>query len=296
MALASGRSDLSYWLEWRGWSLPGRRLLPGDLPAAAISGDAEAVVRLLDLGLPVDAVDPQGCTALLRAAGGGHEGIVGYLLERGADPGLSARTGATPLSAAISMRHARIVDVLLQAGADPDQSLPGEVTPLMLAAALGLPEIAGRLLNKGATVRACDAQGLTALHCAALHGFTARDRSRLLALFATGMGLYYQTPGAPYQYTNHRNETVMINGHGLYFYDTVSTVAQMQANDLITLMVGLPLLIVSAWLAFKGSLRGQLLLTGTLGFFLYTYMSMSMLTAYNALTFVEGLTLANKTA
>ena len=105
----------------------------------------------------------------------------------------------------------------------------------------------------------------------------------VLALFATGMGLYYQTPGAPYQYTNHRNETVMINGHGLYFYDTVSTVAQMQANDLITLMVGLPLLIVSAWLAFNGSLRGRLLLTGTLGFFLYTYMSMSMLTAYNAL-------------
>jgi len=108
----------------------------------------------------------------------------------------------------------------------------------------------------------------------------------VLALFATGMGLYYQTPGAPYQYTNHRNETVMINGHGLYFYDTVSTVAQMQANDLITLMVGLPLLIVSAWLAFNGSLRGRLLLTGTLGFFLYTYMSMSMLTAYNALFLV----------
>jgi len=108
----------------------------------------------------------------------------------------------------------------------------------------------------------------------------------VLALFATGMGLCYQTPGAPYQYTNLRNETVMINGHGLYFYDTVSIVAQMQANDLITLTVGLPLLIVSAWLAFNGSLRGRLLLTGTLGFFLYTYMSMSMLTAYNALFLV----------
>ena len=104
-----------------------------------------------------------------------------------------------------------------------------------------------------------------------------------LALFAAGMGLLYQTPGAPFPYTNHRGETVMINGHGLYFYDTVSTVAQMQANDLITLLVGLPLLVVSAWLAFNGSLRGRLLLAGTLGFFLYTYMSMAMLTAYNAL-------------
>jgi len=108
----------------------------------------------------------------------------------------------------------------------------------------------------------------------------------VLAVFAASMGLFYQTPGTPYQYTNHRGETVMINGHGLYHYDTISTVAQMQGNDLITLLVGLPLLVVATWLAFRGSLRGRLLLSGTLGFFLYTYMSMAMLTAYNALFLV----------
>jgi hypothetical protein len=108
----------------------------------------------------------------------------------------------------------------------------------------------------------------------------------VLALFAASMGLFYQTPGEPYQYTNHRGETVMINGHGLYHYDTVSSVAQMQGNDLITLVVGLPLLVVSTWLALSGSLRGRLLLAGTLGFFLYTYMSMAMLTSYNALFLV----------
>jgi hypothetical protein len=108
----------------------------------------------------------------------------------------------------------------------------------------------------------------------------------ILALFAAGMGLFYQTPGQPYPLTSFRGEQVMINGHGLYYYDTVSSAAQMQGNDLITLMVGLPLLVVSAWLAFRGSLRGRLLLTGTLGFFLYTYMSMSMLTAYNSLFLV----------
>jgi ankyrin repeat protein len=183
MALAAGRSDLSHWLEWRGWSLPGRPLQAIDLPAAAIAGDLEAVQRLLDLGLPVDAADLQGCTALLRAAGGGHVEIVRRLLEVGADKGVSARTGATPLSAAISMRHAGVVEQLLQAGANPNQALPGGVTPLMLAAALGLPEIAGRLLRQGAVVEAIDDQGLTALHCAALHAFTARDRQRVLALF-----------------------------------------------------------------------------------------------------------------
>jgi hypothetical protein len=107
-----------------------------------------------------------------------------------------------------------------------------------------------------------------------------------LALFAAAMGLFYQTPGQPYPYTNHRGEQVMLNGSGLYFYDTVSSAAQMQGNDLVTLVVGLPLLAVSAWLAFRGSLRGRLLLTGTLGFFLYTYMSMGMLTSYNALFLV----------
>jgi hypothetical protein len=104
-----------------------------------------------------------------------------------------------------------------------------------------------------------------------------------LSLIAAAAGLFFETPGEPIPYINHRGETVTLNGHGLYFYDTVSTAAQMQGNDLITLAVGLPLLAVSAWLAFRGSLRGQLLLAGTLGFFLYTYMSMSMLTAYNDL-------------
>jgi ankyrin repeat protein len=150
-----------------------------------MAGDAEAVLRLLELGLPVDGVDTQGCTALLRAAGGGHDVVVALLLERGADTRLAARTGATPLSAAISMRHVGVVDQLLRAGAEPDLALPGEVTPLMLAAALGQPELISRLLANGADPDARDAQGLGALHCAALHAFSSRDRQRVLALADT---------------------------------------------------------------------------------------------------------------
>jgi hypothetical protein len=90
----------------------------------------------------------------------------------------------------------------------------------------------------------------------------------VLALFAVAMGLFYESPGEPYPITSFRGEKVMINGHGLYYYDTVSSAAQMQGNDIITLGVGLPLLFISTWLAFRGSLRGRLLLTGTLGFFL----------------------------
>ncbi len=108
----------------------------------------------------------------------------------------------------------------------------------------------------------------------------------LLAFFAAAMGLFYQTPGEPYAYTNHRGESVIINGQGLYAYDTVSSAAQERGNDVVTLFVGLPLLVISAWMAFHGSLRGQLLLAGTFGFFLYTYMSMSMLTSFNVLFLV----------
>lgn len=108
----------------------------------------------------------------------------------------------------------------------------------------------------------------------------------VLALFAASMGLFYQTKGAPYSFTSLRGESVMINGRGLYFYDTVSSAAQQQGNDIVTLFVALPMLTFSTWLALRGSLRGRLLLTGTIGFFLYTYLSMSMLTAFNALFLV----------
>ncbi|MBK9670413.1 MAG: ankyrin repeat domain-containing protein [Thermomonas sp.] len=185
VALAAGRRDLADWLDWRGWRLPRRPLQASDVPAAAIVGDTDAVRRLLDLGLPVDAVDSQGCSALLRAAGGGHRALVDLLLARGANPALAAHTGATPLSAAVSMRQVEIVDCLLDAGAGLEQRLPGDVTVLMLAAALGLPELVSRLLQAGADLQATDAQGLSPLHCATLYGFTARERPRLVALLDT---------------------------------------------------------------------------------------------------------------
>ncbi len=105
----------------------------------------------------------------------------------------------------------------------------------------------------------------------------------VLALVAAVAGLLPGEPGEgqPYALTNFRGETVTINARGLYYWDTVSSAAQMQGNDMVTLGLGLPLLAISFWLTLRGSLRGRLLLTGTLGFFLYTYMSMCFGTAYN---------------
>lgn len=107
----------------------------------------------------------------------------------------------------------------------------------------------------------------------------------VLTLVAALAGLW-PGGGEPYPLTSFRGEQVTIQARGLYYWDTVSSAAQMQANDLVTLLVGLPLLAISCWLARRGSLRGGLLLTGTLGFFLYTYMSMCFGTAYNRLFLV----------
>ena len=181
LALSSGRREISRWLEWPRWPLPRRALRASDLPHAAQEGDADAVRRLLDLGLPLHATDAQGCTALLRACGGGHLALVQLLLERGANASLAARSGATCLSAALSMKHDAVVQALLAGGADPNQALPGGITPLMVAAALGQPKGVQALLAHGADARAADGEGGTALHAAAQYGFAARDRSRAVA-------------------------------------------------------------------------------------------------------------------
>ncbi len=103
----------------------------------------------------------------------------------------------------------------------------------------------------------------------------------VLTLAAALAGLW-PGEGSPYPLTNFRGEQVTINARGLYYWDTVSSAAQMQANDLVMVVLGLPLLALSYWLTLRGSLRGRLLLTGTLGFILYTYITMSVGAAYNA--------------
>jgi len=105
----------------------------------------------------------------------------------------------------------------------------------------------------------------------------------LLAFIAVGAGITWRGAGDSYEFISLRGEAVPIYGHGLYRYDSVSYAAQAIAQDVVTLILGIPLLITGVILTRKGSLRGQLLLTGTLGYMLYTYASYSFLSAYNQL-------------
>ncbi len=107
----------------------------------------------------------------------------------------------------------------------------------------------------------------------------------VLGLAATVAGLM-PAEGSPVSMTNFRGEPIELSGSGLYRWDTVSSAAQMRANDAVTLVLVLPALVAGLVLSAHGSLRGRLVLAGALGFMLYTYATMCFGAAYNALFLV----------
>ena len=108
----------------------------------------------------------------------------------------------------------------------------------------------------------------------------------LLALVATVVGLFWQTGGGSFTFTTLRGGTAEIFGQGLYRYDSVFTGAGNRGTDTVTLFLGVPFLALATMLYRRGSLRGGLLLTGILGYFLYVYATYSLGVAYNELFLV----------
>ena len=114
----------------------------------------------------------------------------------------------------------------------------------------------------------------------------------VLALAACLFGLFSSGGIGQYEFKSINNETVKIYGEGIYKNDSISAVAQGKASDFVTLVLGIPLLISSLYLTTKGSFKGKLMLTGTLGYFLYTYMSYTFLWTYNPLFIVYVIIMA----
>lgn len=105
----------------------------------------------------------------------------------------------------------------------------------------------------------------------------------ILSLFASACGIFSTDGNGQHGITSYYGSTVSIYGKGLYRNDSVSVAAQGIAQDIVTIILGLPLLITSLYFSRKGLLKGRLLLSGTLGYFLYTYTSYSFLWMYNSL-------------
>jgi len=108
----------------------------------------------------------------------------------------------------------------------------------------------------------------------------------VLALTAALVGLFWQEGGGSFSFTTAHGQTIQMYGKGIYRFDSLQGGATFRGTDLVTLVVSLPLLILSFVFYRRGSLRGGFLLIGALAYFLYNFASMAFSTAYNSLFLV----------
>jgi ankyrin repeat protein len=164
---------------------------------AARQGQAASIPALAAAGADLNAVDPEGSTALLIAIINAHYDAAAALVKVGADPNIGDASGMAALYAAVDMKHlapfvnrpsprasglltaADLVTVLLDHGADPnaalrapllmrqhnggDPSLGLGATPLMRAAKAADVELMRTLLDRGADPSRAMPNGNTAL-------------------------------------------------------------------------------------------------------------------------------------
>ena len=107
-----------------------------------------------------------------------------------------------------------------------------------------------------------------------------------LSVLAAGTGILTGWGHVHRAFVTLRGETVSIQGGGLYGHESVSVAAQAIGQDFVTLLVAVPLLVVAARMASRGSVRWLLLRTGALGYFAYTYLLMAFGGTYNELFLV----------
>lgn len=112
-----------------------------DLLAAAIVGDIAGVQEALDRSADVNVKGKDGQTALMWAAGHGHEQMVCILLDGKADVDAQDFCGFTPLMDAIGKRHVNVVRAILDHKGDINRVNCCGDTPLKLAEQSGDKEI-----------------------------------------------------------------------------------------------------------------------------------------------------------
>lgn len=137
---------------------------------AAEKADWAAVQKLIEQSADVNAIQPDGMTALHWAVH--HENLdsVKRIIAVGGRVKAENRYGATALAIACINGNEAIVSELLRAGADPNAKLRGGETALMTAARTGRVGPVRALLAAKADLTAQDQQGQTALMWASADG------------------------------------------------------------------------------------------------------------------------------
>jgi len=112
-----------------------------------------------------------GLSPLFYAAFYGHDFIIDYLVNCGADVNERNPSGITPLSKSIEVGRMHTVQCLLSHGADPNIADDTGITPLLKASNLGRVDLVMCLVNTGkASLDMKNKEGNTALNEAANKG------------------------------------------------------------------------------------------------------------------------------
>ncbi|MEA3392804.1 MAG: hypothetical protein U9Q91_07470, partial [Candidatus Marinimicrobia bacterium] len=93
-----------------------------------------------------------------------------------------------------------------------------------------------------------------------------------LSAITTSFGIFSNQGSGTFQYESIRGKTVEIYGQGIYKHMSADVAIQGIAQDYITLFIGIPLLLISLLGYRKNSTRSHFMLTGTLGYFLVTFL------------------------
>lgn len=154
---------------------------PTPLHLAALSGNEEAVIRLLEYGADIEAQDGHGETVLIGAIArdnqwsvdGGQQGMVQRLLERGASPHTAqAQDGALPLHYAVAASNETVIQMLFDRGAVVDAGDFDGKTALVYAVDRDDYSVVYLLLGRGANPNISDGtDAKTPLHRAAAKGY-----------------------------------------------------------------------------------------------------------------------------
>ncbi len=108
----------------------------------------------------------------------------------------------------------------------------------------------------------------------------------IFASFAAIVGLSSKYQASPESFVNAWKETVSLDGRGIYHRDSVSGAAQERGQDIVTLLVALPLLAAAFILSKKERNWSKVFLSGILGYFLYTYGLLVFGAVYNEIFLV----------
>lgn len=103
----------------------------------------------------------------------------------------------------------------------------------------------------------------------------------ILAALAAGFGIFSNFGPGVFEYETIRGQTIEIYGIGIYQHMSADVAIQGIAQDYITLLLAIPLLIISLIGYRRNILQAKFILAGTLGYFLVTYLFYSAMGMYN---------------